>query len=185
MRVHRLEAVINAKTIRPPADRSILLPRKDRRSIPSDRLEVAPLPRVVGVLLQPVECIPGDLEGKLVARHRTHLTGRVDRERGAINVLFVSELGVEPAFGVDNPVEPPKVLVAHHLIEKNDSVAGILDEFIMMSRRIPGKLGRGPGHAGLIDEKRVFVGFKRPVAGHRLMETTAAPVHGVRVPVLS
>ena len=56
--------------------------------------------------------------------------------------------------------------------------------FITMRRRIPGKSRRGPGHAGLIDKKRVIVGLERPVAGHRLMKAAPAPIDGMGIPVL-
>ena len=98
-------------------------------------------------------------------------------------MLFVTEPGIELAPCVDNPVESPLLLVAHDLVEEGNPVAGIRDEFIVMSRRIPGKSRRGPGHAGLIDQKRVLVGHERPVAGHRLMKSTAVTVHGMRIPV--
>ena len=97
------------------------------------------MPRVMGMLLQPVECIAGHLERELVAGHRAHGAGRIHCERRAINVLFVTEPGIEPALRIDDPVESPSLLVAHHLVEESDPMAGILDEFIMMSRRIRGQ----------------------------------------------
>ena len=95
--VHRLEAVIDADAIRPPRDRSALVPAGDRRPVPAHRLEVAAMLRVVRVLIQPVEGIAGDLECQLVAGDLADRAGGVDHERDAIGVLLVAEPGIEAA----------------------------------------------------------------------------------------
>ena len=93
MRVHRLEAVVDAQPVGPPGDRGVLVPGEDRRAVAADRLEVAAVLGVVGVVFEPVEGVAGDLQGEVVAgrprrpcwrrRGRTPSRRRASRRRAA------------------------------------------------------------------------------------------------------
>ena len=142
MDVHRLEAVVDADAVRPPRDRCAFVPADDRRPVPTQGLEVAAVLRVVGVLIQPVEGVAGDLRapGRRRSprgpcwrrRSRTRCHRRASRRRASAS---------SRPCGSSIQWKPPNSLSRITPVEERDPVPGIARELVAVR---PGNSGRTP-----------------------------------------
>src|SRR5207244_2524277 len=112
VRVHRLEAIIDPKPIRPLADRARLVPVEDRLAFAGDRLEVAARLRVVGVLFEPVEGVAGDLQGRLVMGDLVDDARGIEDKSRTVDMLLGAECRADLAVGTEDPVEPARGTVS-------------------------------------------------------------------------
>ena len=179
MGVHRLEAVIGAEAVGPLRERGVLVPGQDRLPLAADRLEVAAVLPVVGVLFQPVEGIPRHLEGEVVVGDLVDLAGGVEDERRPVDVLLVAQLGIDLPIGSRIQWNPPNSPVAHDLIEVFDALAGVAARIrpggaASRRRRRPPSRSSAPGRPGTGSRRAAGTSRGRSSGGSRRVRGPAS-----------
>jgi len=177
VRVHRLETD-EPDTGRPPGR----LAPVDDRALPGQVLEVAALPRIVRVLVDPAERPLSEGERLGVTRGLVRGGGAVQAEAHPVQVLGVAEDRRDRPILGQVPVESAVLLVPEDAGQVRQPVPDHRQEAVLQFGAAPDHLRGNPRHAALEHRELPAALRRRPVAREAGVETAVHRVHAAREP---